>query len=182
VSVHKFQIHEVLSQRSQGQHEDTAFDAINPQQSQHRKISVASIQLDNSNDDQVMVDPRYPVNDITESRPYELHVKVVNIFMKAAVGYVSPTTTYHCRPFSDGYAVAVVDEVMAGYEPLMLDQPVGEDGKITELGESLRTTVLWRKENIVFSGLKPSRPPPAHSLPAPPPPQSPSPPQSPPPP
>ncbi|KAK1686030.1 hypothetical protein QYE76_046878 [Lolium multiflorum] len=53
VSVLRAQIHEVLSQRSQGQHEDPAFDAINPLQSQHRKSSVASTQLDNSYDDQV---------------------------------------------------------------------------------------------------------------------------------
>jgi hypothetical protein len=171
VSVLKAQIHEVLSQRSQGQHEDTAFDAIDPQQSQHRKSSVASSQLDN--DDQVMVAPRYLVDDSTESRPCELHVKVVNISMKAVVGYFLPTKTYHCHPVGDGYALAVVDEVTEGYEPLMLAHPAGEDGEITELGEALRTTIQWRKELIVFPRSKPSMSPPTHSPPPPPPPQSP---------
>ena len=107
---------------------------------------------------------RYPVDDITESHPCELHVKVVNITTKATVGYVLPTTTYHCRPVLDGYVVAGVDEVMAGFEPVKLDHPAGEDGELTELGEAIRTTILWRKEYIVLPGSKP-RPPPAHSPP-----------------
>ncbi|KAM0900935.1 hypothetical protein ACQ4PT_020321 [Festuca glaucescens] len=46
VSVLKAQVNEVLTtQRSQGQYVDTAFNAIDPQQSQHRKSSVASTQL-----------------------------------------------------------------------------------------------------------------------------------------
>jgi hypothetical protein len=135
-------INEVLSQRSQGQHEDPTFDAINPQQSQHRKSSVAPTLLDNSYGDQVVLAPRYPVDGITESHPCEMHVKGVNISMKAAVGYVSATTTYHYYPVPNGYVVAGVDEVMAGYEPVMLDQPAGEDGGLTKLGEAIRTIVL----------------------------------------
>ncbi|KAK1686634.1 hypothetical protein QYE76_047482 [Lolium multiflorum] len=65
----------------------------------------------------------------------------------------------------DGYAVVKVDEVMAGYEPLLLEHRAGEDGEINELGEALRTTVQWRKVNIVFPGSKPS---PAHPPPPPP--------------
>ncbi|XP_071680239.1 uncharacterized protein [Lolium perenne] len=39
-----------------------------------------------------------------------------------------------------------------------LHPETGEDGEIKELREALRTTVQWRKENIVFPGSKPSRP------------------------
>jgi hypothetical protein len=102
---------------------------------------VASTQQDN--DEQVMEPPCYPVDDLTEGRPCELHVKFVNISKKAAVKYVLPTTTYHCHPVQDGYDVVLVDEVTVGYEPLMLDHPAGEDEEITELGEALRTTVQW---------------------------------------
>jgi hypothetical protein len=62
------------------------------------------------------------------------------------VGFVTrprPTTTYHCHPVPDGFAVAGVDEVMAGYEPVMLDHPTGEDGEVTELREAIKSTVLW---------------------------------------
>ena len=48
---------------------------------------MASTQLETNDDDQVMLAPRYPVDDITESHPCELHVKVVNITMKAVVDF-----------------------------------------------------------------------------------------------
>ncbi|KAK1650778.1 hypothetical protein QYE76_068583 [Lolium multiflorum] len=121
----QIQINEVLGQRSQRQHKDLSFDAIDPQQSQNRKSRVASTQLE-TNDDQVMLAPRYSVDDNTESQHCELHVKVVNITMKAAVSFVlrpGSTPTYHCRPVLDGYAVAGVDEVMAGFELVKLDFP-----------------------------------------------------------
>jgi hypothetical protein len=63
---HQAQINEVLGQQSQRQHEDPAFDATGPQQSQ-RKRSMASTQLE-TNDDSVMLAPRYPVDDITDSQ------------------------------------------------------------------------------------------------------------------
>jgi hypothetical protein len=87
---------------------------------------------------------RYPVDDITESTPCELHVKVVNITMKVAVGYalsIGTNATYHCRPIPHGYAVVGVDEVMSAFEQLKLDHPVGE-GDLYELGEDKKTTVL----------------------------------------
>ncbi|KAK1680754.1 hypothetical protein QYE76_041602 [Lolium multiflorum] len=158
---------------AQGQAVDPALlDAIVPLQSQHRKSSVASTQQDNDDDDQVVEPPRYPpVDDLTESRPCELHVKVFNLSFKAAVGILLPTRTYHCRPVQDDFAVVMVDEVMRDYEQLVLEHPAGEDGEIKELGEARRTTVQWRKENIVFPGEKPpSRPP---RPPPPPPAQSP---------
>src|SRR3954466_1145825 len=48
----------------------------------------------------------YPVDDITEMTHCELHVKVVNISMKVAVGYalpIGPRPTYHCLLFPEGY-------------------------------------------------------------------------------
>ena len=51
----------LTSQMAQGQVVDPALlDAIVPLQSQHRKSSVASTQLDNDDDDQVVEPPRYP--------------------------------------------------------------------------------------------------------------------------
>ncbi|KAK1660341.1 hypothetical protein QYE76_048500 [Lolium multiflorum] len=135
-------------------------DAIVPLQSQHRKSSVASTQqVDNDDDDQVVEPPRYPVDDLTESRPCELHVKVFNLSFKAAVGILLPTRTYHCRPVQDDFAVVMVDEVLRDYEQLVLEHPAGEDGEIKELGEARRTTVQWRKENIVFPAPKRSSTP-----------------------
>lgn len=164
----------LTSQMARGQAVDPALlNAIAPLQSQpHRKSSVASSQqVDNDDDDQVVEPPRYPpVDDLTESRPCELHVKVFNLSFKAAVGILLPTRSYHCRPVQDDFAVVMVDEVLREYEGLVLEHPAGEDGEIKELGEARRTTVQWRKENIVFPGEKPtSRPPP----PPPPPVQSP---------
>ena len=50
----------------------------------NRKRSVASTELQDGTDDAVTVAPlrRYPVDDITESTPCELHVKVFNLTMK----------------------------------------------------------------------------------------------------
>jgi hypothetical protein len=79
---------------------------------------VASTELP-TDDDAVMLAPRYPMDDITVSQHCELHVKVVNITMKAAVDIIlplGPRATYHCRPIQDGYIVAMVDEVMPEFE------------------------------------------------------------------
>jgi hypothetical protein len=87
---------------------------------------------------------RYPVDDITEATPCELHVKVVNITMKVVVSYalpIGPNPTYHCTPVPYGYAVAGVDQVMSGFEQLKLDYPAGE-GDLYDLGESKKATVL----------------------------------------
>jgi hypothetical protein len=45
---------------------------------------VASTDLPEDDDEPAI---RYPVDDITESTSCELHVKIVNITMKVAVGY-----------------------------------------------------------------------------------------------
>ncbi|KAK1670452.1 hypothetical protein QYE76_058611 [Lolium multiflorum] len=155
----------LTSQMAQGQAVDPAplLDALVPLQSQqHRRSSVASSQQADHINDEVVEPPRYPpVDDLTESRPCELHVKVFNLSFKAAVGIFLPTRSYHCRPVQDDFAVVMVDEVLRDYEGMVLEHPAGEDGEIKELGEARRTTVQWRKENIVFPGEKPpSRPPP----------------------
>ena len=63
-----------------------------------------------------MANRRYPVDYITESTGCELHVKVMNLDMKVAVGYalplIGPEPSYHCRPVPEGYAVVGVDEVV----------------------------------------------------------------------
>uniref|UniRef100_A0ACD5UZL9 Uncharacterized protein n=1 Tax=Avena sativa TaxID=4498 RepID=A0ACD5UZL9_AVESA len=111
----------------------------------------------------------YPVDDITKMTHCELHVKVVNISMKVAVGYalpIGPTPTYHCRPVLEGYAVVGVDEIMPTFEVLDLHYPAGE-GDVTVLGDAKNVTILWPKECIVLRKHtpRPSSPPP-HPSPA----------------
>src|SRR4051812_15669263 len=99
----------------------------------YRKSSVASTEVpgdDNDDDDgaPTMAPVGYPVDDITEMTHCELHVKVVNISMKVAVGYalpIGPTPTYHSRPVPEGYAVVGVDEIMPTFEVLDLHYPAG---------------------------------------------------------
>jgi hypothetical protein len=119
---------------------------------------VASTELP-GDDDELAI--RYPVDDITEATPCELHVKVVNITMKVAVGYalpiIGPNPIYHCRPVPHGYAIAGVDQVMSAFEQLKLDYPAGE-GDLYELGEAKKTTVLWLKEYILLPNWTPRSP------------------------
>ena len=122
----------------------------------NRKSSVASTQLQGDDDDAPPM--MHPVDDITEMTPCELHVKVVNITIKAAVGYVKPIgpePTHHGRPVPRGYAVAGVDEVMNGFERVQLDHPEGEDGEVTELGDAKNLTIVWLKEHIVIPNWTP---------------------------
>ena len=121
----------------------------------NRKSSVASTELQDGNDDALTMAPlrRYPVDDITESTPCELHVKVFNLTMKVAVGYavpIGPKPTFHFSPVPHGYAVVGVDEVMKDFEELKLEHPAGEDGEVLELGEAKKGTILWPKEFIVL--------------------------------
>ena len=138
----------------------------------NRKSSVASTELQDGTDDAVMVAPlrRYPVDDITESTPCELHVKVFNLSFKAAVGYavpIGPNPTYHFSPVPNGYAVVGVDGVMKDYEELKLQHPAGEDGEVLELGEAKnsKALILWPKECIVLPNWQP-RPSTPHQSPA----------------
>jgi hypothetical protein len=139
---------------SQSQRE-AAHDATGP--ASQRKSSVASTELPR---DDVEPTIRYPVDDITEATPCDLHVKVVNISMKVAIGYalpIGPNATYHCTPVPHGYAIAGVDQVMSGFEQLKLDYPAGE-GDLYELGEAKKTTILLLKEYIMLPNWTPRSP------------------------
>ena len=124
--------------------EEAAFDATTPS---NRKRIVASTEVPTGDDDALMMAPRrYLVDDITESTPCELIVKVVNIDMKVAVGYalpIGPKPTFHCRSVPEGYAVVGVDEVVnPSFEMLKLNHPAGEDGELVKLGEAKKGTIL----------------------------------------
>jgi len=134
----------------------------------NRKSSVASTELQDGNDDAVAPLRRYPVDDITESTPCELHVKVFNLTVKVAVGLavpIGPNPTYHFSPVPNGYAVVGVDEVVKEYEELKLKHPAGEDGELLQLGEAKKGTILWLKEFIVLPNWQP-RPSTPHQSPA----------------
>ena len=106
--------------------------------------------------------------------PYELHVKVVNLTMKATVAYVKPMgsePTHHGQPVPRGYAVSRVDEIMPNFERVLLDHPEGEDGEVTLLAYAKNLAIVWLKEHIVFPNWTP-RPSTCQSIhPSPPPPQ-----------
>jgi hypothetical protein len=146
-----------ISQQGTGQSQpqiEAAFDATGP--TSQRKSSVASTELPTDNDEPTMA-LRYPVVDITEATPCELHVIVVNITMKVVVGYalpIGPNPTYHCTPVSHGYTVVGVDQVTSGFEQLKLDYPACE-GDAYELGEDKNITILWPKEYIVLPNWTP---------------------------
>src|SRR3954470_6917882 len=110
--------------------------------------------LRNPTDGAPMMAPAgYPVDDITEMTHCELHVKVVNISMKVAVGYalpIGPTPTYHCRPVPEGYAVVGVDEIMPTFEVLYLHYPAGE-GDVTVLGDATNSGTAITAAAIFFA-------------------------------
>jgi hypothetical protein len=141
---------------------EAAHDAIGPASQQ--KSSVSSTELPRDDDEPAI---RYPVDDIMEATPCELHVKVMNITMKMAVDYalpIGPNPTYHCRSVPHGYAAARVDQVMSAFEQLKLDYPTGEED-LYELGEAKKTTVLWLKEYIMLPNWTPRSPARHPSLP-----------------
>ena len=160
LKLHKEQITALSQQGTSGQSQrhmvEDACDGTGAPS--NRKSSVASTELQDGNDDAVAPLRRYPVDDITESTPCELHVKVYNISMKVAVGYalpIGPNPTYHFAPVPNGYAVVGVDEVMKDFEELKLQHPTGEDGEVLELGEAKKATILWPKEFIVLPNWQP---------------------------
>src|SRR4051812_11943960 len=101
---------------------EPAFDATGLWNNQ--KSSVASTEVPGDDDDDgapTMACVGYPVDDITQMTHCELHVKVVNITMKVAVGYalpIGPAPTYHSCPVPQGYAVVGVDEDMHNFHGL----------------------------------------------------------------
>ena len=176
------QIDRLSQQQGTGQslpQKEASFDCTGAGQS-NRKSSVASTQLLGGDDGYDAPPMTHPVDHVTEMTQCELHVKLLNnITIKAAVGYVKPAgpePTHHGRPIPPGYAVAGVDEVMTGFERVKLDHPEGEDGEVTELGDSKNLTILWLKEDIVFpswtprpttaQGSPPPSPPPQDQSPA----------------
>nr|XP_051229090.1 uncharacterized protein LOC127346885 [Lolium perenne] len=152
--------------------EDPAFNATGPPS--ERKSSVASTELPADDDAVMLAAPRYPVDDITESENCELHGKLRNISIKVAVGFALPSGPRTTSPVPDGYAVVRVDEVMKGFEHVELDFPAGE-GDLIELGEAMKGTVLWPKEDIVIPNWTPRPPTSQSSNPAQSPPPQPSP-------
>ena len=111
--------------------------------------------------------------------PCELHVKVVDITMMAAVGYVKPMgpkPTHHGRPVPRGYAVAGVDEIMPNFKWVLLDHPEGKDGEVTLLGDAKNLAIVWLKEHIVLPNWtpRPSTRQSSHPSPSPPQDQSPA--------
>ena len=93
--------------------------------------------------------PHYPVDDITETEHCEIMTKCHNLTFKVVVGSALPPRadgTFHFNPIPDGYVVVSVDEVTNRFEKLELDYPTDEGN--THLVDVVRTTILWRKENI----------------------------------
>ena len=106
------------------------------------------------------------MDDILESTPCELHVKLKNISMKVADGFALPSgheATFNGNPITPGYARVGVDQVVPAYETLDLDYPGGE-GERT-LGEARHCVILWKKECIVFPNSVPRPPTPPPSPP-----------------
>ena len=90
---------------------------------------MASTELPDNDDDAptMAARDRFPMDDIMESTPCELHVPVGNISIAATVGYAIPPPpqgqTYHSVPVPDGYALVGVDEVASAFRLLKLDFP-----------------------------------------------------------
>ena len=113
---------------------------------------------------------RYPVDNIREKTPCELHVPVRNLSFKVADGYAltcEGNPLWHCNPIPAGYGRVGVDEIMDGYHDLELDIPGAEGERL--LGEVDAGIILWKKKYIVFPGSTPrpppSSPPSRHSAP-----------------
>ena len=69
------------------------------------------------------------MDDIKDTTPCELHMKVKNISMKVADGYALPNpleATFHGNPIPPGYARVGVDDVLSAYDSLQLDFPGGQ--------------------------------------------------------
>ena len=80
-----------------------------------------------------VIKQRYPVDNIREKTPCELHVPVRNLTFKAANSYAltcEDKALWHCKKIPDGYGRVGVDENFDGYHSLELDIP-GAEGERT---------------------------------------------------
>ena len=121
------------------------------------RSSVGSTQID--------VDAHYPVDDVTEKTPCELHAPVVNISTKVADGYALPSdagASYHNGDIAPGYAVVGVDEIAPGFESLALEIS-GGDGEET-LYDVKGGFVQWNKKYIKFSKPPTQQSPPCRGI------------------
>jgi hypothetical protein len=104
------QLNAQTSQQATGisqRHEDPALEAADPES--QRKSNVASTEHVQPTLD--MAGPRYLVDDVTLRENCELHVIIMDLSIKVAVGSALPLVrggTYHCRPILDGYVVVGV--------------------------------------------------------------------------
>jgi len=162
---------EALSQRSSQPQEDPALD------NSQRRSSVASTQAD---DHTLLLEnapapPRYPVDDVREMTPCELHQPMNNLSFKVAIATALPClpgALHHSLPIPPGYARVSVDELVEGFEELEIDIATTEGHK--KLGDVKRHIILWQKKYIKFPGSAPRPPTPRN--PSPPTPRNPSPP------
>ena len=136
------------------------------QQDSHRRSSVASTEAGASHDVQMV---RYPVDNIREKTPCELHVPIKNLSFKAAEGYAltcEEEARWYSLEIPDGFGRVGVDEILPGYDTLELGIPGPENEKT--LGEVKGRLILWKKKYIVFPGSSPRAPsPPGRNSPPP---------------
>jgi hypothetical protein len=136
------------------------------QQPQDPEVVDARSQLRSSvGSTQLELDARYPVDDITEPTPCELHTPVSNISMKVAVGYALPivdTASYHNGVIHPGYAVVGVDEIVPGSESLALEIPGGNGEEA--LCDVNGGFVQWNKKYIKFSKPPTQQSPPCRGI------------------
>ena len=156
---------EALSQRSSQPQEDPALD------NSQRRSSVASTQAD---DHTLLLEnapapPRYPVDDVREMTPCELHQPMNNPSFKVAIATTLPClpgVLHHSLPIPPGYARVSVDELVEGFEELEIDIATTEGHK--KLGDVKRHIILWQKKYIKFPGSALRPPTPRNPSPPPP--------------
>ena len=105
-----------VSQRALGppsQQHDPSLEVTPPSQRRSSVASTEHVQPD-------ITARRYPVDGITENEHCVLLADCGNLSLEVAKGSVHhprPDATFHCAPIPDGYAVVMVDEIIAGNMP-----------------------------------------------------------------
>lgn len=96
----------------------------------------------------------FPVDDVTEPIPCELHIPNGNGTVKVADAIIRPnedptkTPLIHNRKVPPGYVVVGVDRVLGGFQDLPLDFEGGDEE--TTLGEVEKGVIVWRKCYIII--------------------------------